>query len=120
MVLLIKILKPDFEFKDDRGSLIQLVHAGYRQFNIIFSQAGALRGGHFHRQNEEAFYIIDGDLILLAEKDGIRENYHFHKGAMFQIPRNVLHSFQFKANTLLASMYSDGVELSDGTKDIRR
>ena len=32
---MIEMIKPDFELQDGRGSLTQLVHDGFRQFNII-------------------------------------------------------------------------------------
>lgn len=40
---MIKVIKPDFEFQDERGFLLQLVHEGFRQFNIIF-QTGCFSG----------------------------------------------------------------------------
>ncbi|QNK42429.1 cupin domain-containing protein [Caproicibacter fermentans] len=118
--MLIKIIKPDFTFNDDRGSLVQLVHSGFKQFNIITSKAGAFRGNHYHQQNEEAFYIIHGKILLTVIQNDTEEKYNFQTGDMFQIPRNICHSFLFETDTLLASMYSNGVELTDGRKDILR
>ena len=119
--MLINILKPDFEFKDARGSLIQLVRTGYTQINVITSASDSLRGGHYHGQNEEAFYILDGELRLDVHKVGernIQETYDFKNGDMFEIPRDIVHSFYFKKHTTLVRMYSNGVELSDGGMDI--
>ncbi|QNK42431.1 cupin domain-containing protein [Caproicibacter fermentans] len=82
------------------------------------SNAGASRGNHYHEQNEEAFYIINGEVILFVQKGKIQGKYSSHTGDMYKIPRDVLHSFKFETYTLLASMYSHGVEMSDGTKDI--
>lgn len=119
--MLINILKPDFEFKDDRGTLTQLVRTGFSQVNVITSVEDSLRGGHYHKLNEEAFYIINGELELqvykLNEKTN-QEKYTFGAGDMFQIPRDIVHSFYFKKQTLLVSMYTDGVELPNGEKDI--
>lgn len=119
--MLINILKPDFEFIDNRGTLTQLVKDGYKQINVITSVDDSLRGGHYHKENEEAFYIINGELELevynLNQIDKI-EKYIFQEGDMFQIPRGVIHSFYFKKPTLLVSMYSNGVELANGEKDI--
>ncbi|MCI8512967.1 MAG: cupin domain-containing protein [Lachnospiraceae bacterium] len=119
--MLIHILKPNFVFEDERGSLIQLVRAGYAQVNVITSTADSLRGGHYHKKNEEAFYILDGELRLEVYKLGereVRESYVFAAKDMFQIPRCVVHSFYFTKPTTLVSMYSNGVELPDGGKDI--
>lgn len=111
---MLKKLKADFYFEDDRGSIVQLVHQGYCQFNVITTKKGVMRGGHYHKQNDEAFYIISGSLRV--EVDGISEE--FSAGDFFGIEANDLHSFYFIEDTLLVSMYSEGVELADGTKDI--
>lgn len=139
---LINILKPDFIYNDDRGFLVQLIHQGYRQVNVIQSNTGAIRGGHYHKKNKEAFYVIKGELKLevwdceSSSFNGALENllnrsdqtikefskgiesYTFKAGDMFEILPLVVHSFTFIRDTILVSMYSSGIELSDGTKDI--
>ena len=118
--MLINILKPNFSFEDTRGSLKQLVREGYSQFNVIRSASGSLRGGHYHNYNSEAFYIIYGMFELEVWEEGgeAKEVYLFTTGDMFEIPPHIVHSFYFKAETLLVSMYSKGVELENGSKDI--
>ena len=115
---MIHILKPDFQFEDERGTLTQLVREGFSQFNIIFSKAGVLRGNHYHKENREAFFVISGSFELTAEKDGQIEKHKFSQGDMFLVMPYVNHSFYYCEDTLLASMYDIGVERPDGTKDI--
>ena len=115
---MIEILTPNFEFEDERGKLTQLVREGFSQFNIIFSKAGVLRGDHFHKINREAFFVISGKFDLTVQKDENIENHCFSSGDMFLIPPFVIHSFLYQTDTLLASMYDVGVELSNGEKDI--
>jgi quercetin dioxygenase-like cupin family protein len=116
--ILIRVLKSNFDHRDERGSLTQLVREGYAQINVVVSVAGAERGGHYHKKNTEAFYVIGGRFSLTVSKDGIKKTYDFHTGDMFCIPPYVSHNFCFKEYTLLVSMYSQGVENDDGTKDI--
>ena len=111
---MLKILKTDFVFTDERGNITQLIHEGYSQINVITSKGGVRRGGHYHKSNNEAFYIIEGELEI--EVNG--EKKVFSSGDFFGIEKNDMHSFYFIKDTILVSMYSDGVELSDGTKDI--
>lgn len=114
----IEILKPDFEFKDDRGSLTQLVSCGFSQINVIRALSGCKRGGHYHRVNDEAFYVIDGSLTLVARFDNKEKRYEFKKGDMFLIKRCVAHDLIFTSETLMVSMYDKGVEIGDGEMDI--
>ena len=115
---MIEMLKPDFEFSDDRGELVQLVHEGYKQFNVVRSKAGTFRGGHCHKFNREAFYIVEGSLELTVRKDGAEEKYIFSSGDMFAIHALVYHDFRYFSDTILVGMYDNGVELENGTKDI--
>lgn len=115
---MIDILKPDFEFADERGKLTQLVNKGFSQINVIESKAGTLRGGHFHKFNKEAFYIVSGSLELTVKKDDKYRKITFSKNDMFLIHEFVIHDFYFLSDTILVSMYDKGVELFDGQKDI--
>lgn len=107
-------LKRGISSKASTEILDEIYQRGYRQINVITSKKGALRGGHYHKENEEAFYIISGELEITV--NGQRQL--FHSGDFFDIERNDLHSFYFLQDTVLVSMYSNGVELPDGSKDI--
>ena len=111
---MLKIIQTDFNFTDERGMLVQLIHKGYRQINVITSRKGVVRGGHYHKLNEEAFYVVSG----LLEVDVNGETARFGAGDFFGIEAYDMHSFRFLEDTVLVSMYSGGVEMPDGTKDI--
>lgn len=111
---MLKNLKTDFEFSDNRGTLVQLIHEGYRQINVIISKKNVVRGGHYHKENDEAFYIISG--ALKVDVNG--QEYIFKSGDFFGIEANDRHSFYFLEDTTLVSMYNNGVEKANGEKDI--
>ena len=115
---MIEILTPNFIFEDERGLLVQLVREGFRQVNVISSIKGAVRGGHFHKLNHEAFYIISGEVELIVNRGAQRETHNFKDGDMFQIPPYIVHEFIFNTDALLVSMYDLGAELPDGGMDI--
>ena len=118
--MLIKFIKPDFEFSDDRGCLKQLVHDGWTQVNYITSVGNAFRGNHYHKENREAFYVISGKFKLTAENlDGsLKEEYEMKQGDFFIIEPLIVHSFEYLEKTVLISFYDKGVENLDGSKDI--
>ena len=109
--MLVTFLKEDFKFCDDRGELIQLVHNGYRQINYITAKKGCLRGGHYHKLNTEAFFVISGSFTLEVFKLGSQEKkiYEIKPGDFFCIHPEVTHSFSFTEDTQMISMYSLGV-----------
>ena len=51
--------KPDFQFEDARGCLTQLIHEGFDQINVLESNKDVVRGGHYHTDRTEAFYLND-------------------------------------------------------------
>lgn len=118
---MVKILTPDFTNESDKGTLKQLVHGGYRQINVVQYHKGVISGNHYHKYNEETFYIIRGHIKLKVEPvDGsvnCRE-YEFRDGDMFQIHKNVLHTLIYLENSILVALYDKGVELDNGEKDI--
>ncbi len=115
---MITILKPDFVFEDERGRLTQLVREGFSQFNIVCSKKGVLRGEHYHKENREAFYVISGSFRLVVKERGVKEEYVFRAGDMFLVPPNVVHSFYYLEDSVVAGLYDIGVEKADGSKDI--
>lgn len=116
--MLIEFTKPDFVYENEAGSLKQLVHDGWKQINVITSVAGAIRGKHYHKFNYEGFYIIQGSFNLTVWKADQKEEYTIKSGDMFFINPYVFHTFEYMEDTILVSMYSNGVELSETEKDI--
>ena len=111
-------LKPDFNFTDDRGELVQLFRRGYSQVNVVSTRAGVIRGGHYHKLNTEAFYVISGKCLVTARKNGEEEKDLFVAGDFFQMEPFASHSFEYLEDTVMVTMYSLGVEFDDGSKDI--
>jgi dTDP-4-dehydrorhamnose 3,5-epimerase-like enzyme len=116
--MLLEILTPDFVNKDERGMFAQLVHCGYSQVNVLSTVAGSQRGGHYHKENTEVFFVVSGKLTLLLSHDTVQEEYIFGEGDMFGIPPWVNHDLLFDIDTVLISMYDKGIEMPNGEKDI--
>lgn len=116
--MLIEYMQADFQLENENGLLVQLVHDGWNQVNVIFSEAGRVRGGHYHKYNEECFYVYSGRFRLKVRKDETAEEYEMKAGDMFCVKPYVYHTFEYLERTLLVSMYSKGVELDGNVKDI--
>ena len=116
---LITVLKPDFFFPDERGTLTQIAHEGYSQINAIYTKKGAVRGNrHYHKTTKEAFYVIKGSIRVTVWKNGESEQAVFRDGDYFRIDEFTEHTFQYLDDTYLVVLYTVPVEKDDGTKDI--
>lgn len=108
----------DFKHVDERGELIQLVHLGFEQINVLESRKGVVRGGHYHKESVEAFYVVRGSVILTSSYKGVREQECFRTGDFFRVPVGVVHSMEFPENCLMVQMYDKCVDKGNGKMDI--
>ena len=115
---LYQLREVDFQHKDSRGSLVQLVHTGFQQVNVLYSKAGSNRGAHFHKRAAEAFYVLQGSVETALWDKAAKENVTFRQGDFFEISPYVLHNMYFPEDCLMVQMYDIPVENEDGTKDI--
>lgn len=115
---LYKTREVDFQHKDVRGSLTQLIHEGFVQINVLESIKGAERGAHLHKRSIEAFYIITGSVEVEFIGNDSKEIITFKQGDFFEIYPYVLHNMYFPEDCLMVQMYDKPVENKDGTKDI--
>lgn len=65
-------IEPYFHFADGRGDLTGLLRGmEFREVNLVRSQAGTVRGGHYHKATVEAFCILSGSIeVVLADLEG--------------------------------------------------
>lgn len=111
-------LNIDFEHIDNRGRLVQLVHDGYRQINILETKMGENRGGHFHKICHEAFYVVSGQVEITLKQDNFKTIVIFKKHDFFKISPFIIHSMYFLTDCLMVQMYDIPIEMDNGKKDI--
>ena len=116
--MIMERLKVDFSHKDERGDLTQLFRRGYSQVNVVTTKSGVVRGGHYHRMNTEAFYLVQGKCKVTASINGEIEVETYEGGDYFRIGPYVMHDFEYLEDTIMVTMYSFGVELDNGTMDM--
>ncbi len=115
--MLIERIEVDFEYEDDRGVLTQLVHRGYSQINVVTSKGGMSRGGHYHKYNTEAYFIIRGKCKVTARRGDEQESGIFVAGDFFRLGPYISHDFHYIEDSILVTMYSLGIEMENGEKD---
>ncbi len=115
---LYELLKTDFEFSDQRGQLKQLVHGGWKQVNVLVTNAGVVRGVHYHKDSREAFYLISGSVDVKFKNVEEYAERHFVSGEFFLVLPGTVHELSFPEDCVMVQMYDIPVEREDGSKDI--
>ncbi len=90
-----------FIHNDERGTIEGIINKGcWKEINIITSSGSILRGGHYHKETQEMFIILDGEVIVKAQKvengkltSEVME-FHARTGDVFIVNPNVVHTFQ--------------------------
>ncbi|TLD42259.1 MAG: hypothetical protein JETT_1502 [Candidatus Jettenia ecosi] len=66
---MIKLIDRYFIHRDERGLLEGLINFGeWKEFNMITSFSGAIRGNHYHKDTEEIFIILDGEIKVITQR----------------------------------------------------
>lgn len=113
-----------FSHSDTRGAIEGLLNTGvWREVNLIHSEAGSVRGGHYHQHAEECFIILSGRirvklrLPLPSDVDEYQET-EMQKGDVFVIPQMVEHTFEIQEDATWLNLMS--IPMSKTAPDIHR
>ena len=64
-----KKLAPYFTHDDGRGQIVGVVNEGeWREVNSISSEAGSVRGNHYHESTIELFLILSGKIEVTVQR----------------------------------------------------
>jgi len=89
-----------FEHSDARGTIKGLINTGiWGEVNLINSDAGAVRGRHYHKSTEECFVILAGKILVKFRKpvDGMPDlsaEIICQSGDVFIVNPLVEHTFE--------------------------
>jgi len=116
---MIRFVDNYFSARDDRGSIVGLINFGtWRELNLIRSEAGVIRGNHYHESTEEGFVILHGKIEITLQKvrDGqlVGEvaKYEVSEGSVFLIDPMVNHKFFIKAPSVWMNFLSRAMDPS--------
>lgn len=91
-----KIFEPYKKFEDGKGTFTGIVNSGlWEEINYVETAAGKVRGGHYHRETRELFFIIEGDIdITVTDLDGnVTHAFSASRGSIFIIEPLEVHTF---------------------------
>lgn len=108
-----RVLKPEFVHSDIRRTIKQLVTADLKQINMYTANKDAILGNHFHKETNEFFFVIKGQVYLELYNilSGERTSKIFDSGDMFVVNPMEVHTIEcmtdVKLMTFLDKPYSD-------------
>ena len=114
---MIEFIPNYFEYSDDRGSINGLVNFGtWKEINIIYSEAGTVRGNHYHKNTDELFLVIEGKIKITLQKvlddkelANEKKTFDVQEGDVFLIKKNVNHIFETIDNSKWINVLSQRI-----------
>ncbi len=60
-----RVIDPYRKLADARGAFLGIINSGqWEEMNYVETKAGQSRGGHYHRETRELFFIIEGEIEI--------------------------------------------------------
>ena len=67
-----QVIPAEAVYADDRGEIVALPHFATAGTMVIESEAGAVRGNHYHDNESHLMYVVSGRMIYIEETPGGR------------------------------------------------
>lgn len=96
-----RLLKAYKKNVSERGLFLGIVNFGeWEEVNYIETKAGQIRGGHYHKEATELFYIIEGDIdIKVTNINGnLIKEFNAVNGSIFSFAPYEVHIFVCKSD----------------------
>lgn len=116
-----RIIKPNFEHKDERGTLREITRGHkWQQLNEYERKKGSIAGNHYHKEMEEFFFIITGraEVRILNVENNKSEDFIVKAGDAFIVSKNEAHTLKFIDDTTFITLLSKNFD--DQNKDMHK
>ncbi|MEQ9358543.1 polysaccharide biosynthesis C-terminal domain-containing protein [Coleofasciculus chthonoplastes] len=84
---------------DHRGSFLGLINQGsWQEVNFVATQAGQVRGGHFHTRTHEVIFLVRGKAeveLQHCHNPQQKEQFILNSGEGIQIKPYMLHTLRY-------------------------
>lgn len=115
-----KLINKYFSYTDQRGTIDGLVNFGnWQEINLITSNKGSIRGGHYHKKTSELFYILKGEIKAeLCPFNSLdkKETLVFKQGDIILIEPYTVHTFFMLTDSQWINMLS--IKNNENSPDI--
>ncbi len=101
-------LKP-VKHEDERRVLIEYISGvPFKRAKILQTKTKSILGKHYHKENDSVFYLFKGEgSYFLKPLNGIPEEGIFKEGDCLFVPRDVIHTFELDAHSIMLETSSE-------------
>lgn len=102
----VKRIKPDFA--DARGEITNVLEEPINHVAIITSKAGAVRGNHYHPEQMQYVYLVNGKYESVTtdvrEENGKKESIVVEAGDLVITPPMIAHAMRFLEDSVFLNL----------------
>ena len=93
-------------FKDARGEIANILDAAIGHIAVIRSVAGAVRGNHYHKEDDQWIYVVSGRMATRAVDPVTEEkwSYYVEEGQLEYMPPGIAHAYWFPKETVFLNL----------------
>jgi quercetin dioxygenase-like cupin family protein len=109
-------LKPYKQMSDPRGTFLGIINSGHwEEMNYIETDAGQIRGGHYHKKIQELFFILEGEMeIQIDATDGRKlHSLTARKGHILIVQPLEVHTFKCLTHCQWINVLSKRIDDAD-------
>ena len=99
--------------EDGRGAFLGIINSGnWEEINYIETKAGQTRGGHYHKDTLELFFIVEGVIdVSVHDIDGnSRQSLTVMKGSILIIDPKEVHTFVCRTDSKWINVLSKRID----------
>lgn len=106
---------PYMTHQDARGQFTGITNETWEEVNLIETYANQVRGGHYHRQTRELFYIVSGEIEVTVEEleTGEKDQFTAKANDIFVIEPMHLHTFRTLSDASWLNMLNPALDPDD-------
>ncbi len=107
-------LKP-LRHEDSRRILTEYISGiSFKRAKVLETKEHCTLGKHYHRYNDSVFYLFRGEgKYYLKPLDGVAEEGIMFEGDCLFVPRDVIHTFELDAGSIMLETSSEIYDKSD-------
>ena len=116
---MIEFIPNYIKHSDKRGYFLGLINFGnWKEINFICSEAGTIRGNHYHENTDELFIILEGKIKIILQNvlgkkkvlDNKKKIFSVKEGDVFLIKKNVNHIFEIIEHSKWINVLSQKID----------